>query len=195
MNDLDLSSILNFLRAAEPLKDTLRSAYTAKGRAESTAEHSWRLCLMALLFEDQYPELDILKLIKICIIHDLGETIGGDIPAVDQIPGTDKNQLERQDLTELLTPLPENLSSKILSLWDDYDQAKSPEARLAKALDKLETLLQHTQGQNPPDFDYTFNLHYGKKYTDYDEVTQKLRATIDLDTTRLAQNKNKPAKL
>lgn len=190
MNDTDLTSVLDFLRATEPLKDTLRRSYTAQGRPESTAEHTWRLCLMALLFEDNYPELDILKLIKICIIHDLGETLSGDIAAVDQVPGSDKNQKERQDLEQLLIPLPDTLKSKILDLWDEYDQTLSQEALLAKAFDKLETILQHNQGKNPPDFDYVFNLSYGKTYTDFDGVTQRLRAFIDQDTARLAQ-KNK----
>lgn len=189
MNDKDLNSILDFLRSTEPLKHTLRSAHTSNGRAESTAEHTWRLCLMALLFEDHYPELDILKLIKICIIHDLGETIGGDIAAVDQVEGKDKNEEERCDLETLVSPLPSNIKSKILALWDDYDTAHSPEAKLAKALDKLETILQHTQGKNPPDFDYTFNLSYGKKYTNFDSLTKRLRFSIDQDTSLLADKK------
>lgn len=189
MSHNDLPSILDFLRATEPLKDTLRSAHTSTGRKESTAEHTWRLCLMALLFEDQYPELDILKLIKICIIHDLGETISGDIAAVDQVAGTDKSYEERKDLQQLVAPLPNNLQDKILNLWDDYDKAASPEAQLAKALDKLETILQHTQGKNPPDFDYSFNLDYGRKYTDLDAMTKKLRSIIDQDTARLAKSK------
>ncbi len=187
MNDNDLISILDFLRATEPLKDTLRSAHTSTGRKESTAEHTWRLCLMALLFEDQYPELDILKLMKICIIHDLGETIGGDIAAVDQVPGESKNDQERKDLETLTSLLPDNLKDKILNLWDEYDTAESSEARFAKALDKLETILQHTQGKNPPDFDYGFNLDYGKKYTNFDQLTKGLRSIIDRDTERLAQ--------
>lgn len=191
MKDNDLTAILDFLRAAEPLKNTLRRSHTSDGRQESTAEHTWRLCLMALLLEDHYPDLDILKLIKICIIHDLGETIGGDIAAVDQIPGTDKNYQERKDLEKLTRPLPTDLQIKILALWDEYDTARSPEARLAKALDKLETILQHTQGKNPPDFDYVFNLTYGKKYTDFDKLTREMRASIDLDTEHLARNKIK----
>ena len=189
MNDNDAASALEFLRAAEPLKDTLRRSHTASGRVESTAEHSWRLCLMVVLFEDHYPDLDILKLIKICIIHDLGEVISGDIAAVDQIPGANKNHQERKDLEQLTSSLPQNLKDKILTLWDDYDQAQSEEALVAKAFDKLETILQHTQGQNPPDFDYDFNLSYGKKYTDFDKLTKSLRTLIDQDTALLAHRK------
>jgi putative hydrolase of HD superfamily len=71
---------LEFLRQAEKLKDVLRSAHTSCGRTESTAEHSWRLCLMAIVFEDQLPRLDVLKMLKMCVIHDLGEAINGDFP-------------------------------------------------------------------------------------------------------------------
>ena len=187
MEDNEINSVLEFLRSAEPLKDTLRSAHTSSGRTESTAEHTWRLCLMALLFEDHYPELDILKLIKICIIHDLGETIGGDIAAVDQVPGENKNEEERKDLEKLTSSLPDNIKDKILTLWDDYDKVSSPEAQLAKAFDKLETILQHTQGKNPPDFDYDFNLSYGKQYTDFDDLTKRIRFFIDQHTDILAQ--------
>jgi putative hydrolase of HD superfamily len=113
---------------------------------------------MVLLFEKQYPDIDTLKLIKICIIHDLGEAISGDIVAVDQIEGVDKGIQEMQDLELLLQPLPNDLKEEILILWDDYENASSQEALLAKAFDKIETILQHTQGQNPPNFNYGFNL-------------------------------------
>ena len=182
----ELAGMLEFLRQTEPLKQTLRSAHTSNGRQESTAEHTWRLCLMVMLFADQYPAIDQLKLLKLCILHDLGEAISGDIPAVDQVAGVDKSIQERQDFQQLLTPLPESMQGELLALWDEYDQASTPEARLAKAFDKLETLLQHTQGQNPPDFDYVFNLSYGEKYTGLDELTRALRELIDQDTRRLA---------
>ncbi|WP_421784047.1 HD domain-containing protein [Kiloniella litopenaei] len=182
MNKNDIVDLLNFLRASEPLKSTLRSGFTASGRRESTAEHTWRLCLMAMLLEDEYPELDILKLIKICIVHDLGEAINGDIPAVEQTAEHDKNEQERRDLDELTSVLPEGSKNKIMALWDDYEQGGSAEAQLAKALDKLETMLQHLQGKNAHDFDYAFNLTYGRKQTDFDHITRAFRDLIDADT-------------
>lgn len=187
MREIELKGILDFLRGAEQLKNTLRSSRTSNGRHESTAEHTWRLCLIVLLLEKEYPDIDILKLIKICIIHDLGEAINGDIAAVDQVKGMDKGVDERKDLELLTRPLPQNLQEEILVLWDEYENASSKEALLAKAFDKIETVLQHTQGKNPPDFNYGFNLSYGKKYTDYDELTSKLRALIDKDTSTLAK--------
>lgn len=187
MQQDDLNGVLNFLRAAEQLKDTIRSAHTSEGREESVAEHTWRLCLMAMLLADSYPEIDTLKLIKLCIIHDLGEAVSGDIPAIHQVPGVDKSIEERKDFLSLVEPLPDRLKVELIDLWDEYDQAQTDEARLAKALDKLETVLQHTQGKNPADFNYGFNIPYGKKWTNSDSLTQQIRTIIDEDTARLGR--------
>lgn len=187
MNQNELDGILTFLRSAEQLKNTIRSAHTSEGRVESTAEHTWRLCLMAMLLADSYPNIDTLKLLKLCIIHDLGEAVSGDIPAIHQVDGVDKSIDERKDFLLLADPLPAKQKSELIALWDEYDQAKTVEAKLAKALDKMETVLQHTQGKNPDTFDYGFNLDYGKKWTDFDPLTKRLRDMIDEKTAELAQ--------
>ncbi len=101
----DLEGTLAFLRAAERLKDVTRTAWTSAGRRESVAEHSWRLALMALVLEPAFPDLDMARVLKLCIIHDLGEAIGGDISATLQ-PPEGKARKERADLVELLAPLP-----------------------------------------------------------------------------------------
>ena len=178
--------MVEFLRGAEQLKSTLRSGFTAQGRPESTAEHTWRLCLMAMLFAGEYPDGRRLPRAKMCVIHDLGEALHGDIPAIYQDPSVDKAIEEREHLLVLLAPLPADKQDELLALWDEYNAASTPEARLAKAFDKLETVLQHTQGLNPPDFDYAFNLGYARQYTDYDELTRTVRAIVDADTARLA---------
>lgn len=165
-----LSNRLEFLREAERLKDVLRSAHTSSGRPESTAEHSWRLCLMALAFEDQLAGLDLGKVLRMCVVHDLGEAIHGDIPAVEQAAHPDKGEQERADLLQLTRHLDAPLRDRLLALCDEYERGESAEALAVKALDKLETLLQHTQGDNPADFDYAFNLDYGRRYTDRKSV-------------------------
>lgn len=182
MIDADLKAILKFLEVIEPLKRTYRSAYISDGRHESTAEHSWRLALLAMLVSRKLPDIDALKLLKMCLIHDLGEVINGDIPAPVQVNGSGKSQRERADLISVLKHLPSELAKEILALWDDYEAATSPEAQLAKGLDKLETILQHVQGDNPQDFDYAFNLEYGKAYTDQQSVTSQLRELVDEKT-------------
>ncbi|MBW3571753.1 MAG: HD domain-containing protein [Gemmatimonadetes bacterium] len=186
MHPSEIPGVLEFLRSAEKLKHTHRSAWTSQGQPESVAEHTWRLCLMALVLADGFPGVDFARLAKMCIIHDLGEAIGGDIPAIHQVPGQSKAGEERADLLQLLHPLPERLRAEITALWDEYEAAGSPEARLAKALDKLETIMQHNQGSNPPDFDYGFNLDYGKRYTSGHPLIEEIRALLDRDTAARA---------
>lgn len=189
MSTNDLARILDFLRAAESLKTATRSGWTTAGQPESVAEHTWRLCLMAMVLRPEFPDVDLEKLLKICIVHDLGEAIGGDIPAPEQARrGTAKSDDERRDLLQLLQPLPQAQQAEILGLWDEYESAASPEARLAKGLDKLETILQHTQGTNPPDFDYRFNIGYGRQHTDHHPVLLELRRILDEATESRARN-------
>lgn len=182
MSAPDLPGILQFLREAERLKQTWRSGKTSGGHPESTAAHTWRVCLMALLLEQEFPDVDFARLVKICIVHDLGEALGGDIPAIHQQPGESKSGQERRDLEQLAAPLPTALRAEILGLWDEYEAAVTAEARLAKALDKLETILQHNQGANGPDFDYAFNLPYGRKFTDAVPLAATIRKILDEET-------------
>jgi len=188
-----LDGILAFLRATERLKVTRRSAYTSEGEPESVAEHSWRLCVMALVLREEFPDADLAKLLSMCVVHDLGEAIRGDVPAPEQArrraadPSATKAAQEREDLLTLIAPLPPSVRATITSLWDEYEAASSPEARVAKALDKLETILQHTQGENPPDFDYRFNLSYGRAFTADHPTIVRLREILDRETSRLAE--------
>jgi putative hydrolases of HD superfamily len=187
MQPTDLTGILEFLRSAERLKNVTRSAWTSEGRRESVAEHTWRLCLLSLVLRDHFPEADFAKLVKICIIHDLGEAINGDVPAPEQSVSDGKADRERQDLLTLLEPLPPHLRSEIAALWEEYEAAASPEAKLAKALDKLETIMQHNQGKNPADFDYRFNLGYGVRYTADHPVIVAMREMLDRETEQRAR--------
>ena len=193
MTPHELTGILDFLRASERLKATYRSAYTSDGQQESVAEHTWRLCLMALVLAPEFPGLDFANLVKICLVHDLGEAVGGDVPAPEQARrraagvATGKGKDERRDLLTLLEPLPSRLRSEIAELWDEYEAAKTPEAKIAKALDKLETIMQHTQGKNPPAFDYSFNLAYGREHTGEQPLIAEIRAILDAETARLVR--------
>jgi putative hydrolase of HD superfamily len=190
VNDSHLPALLDFLRAAEKLKATHRSAHLSTGERESVAEHTWRLCLMAMLIAPAFPGVDVARLLRICVIHDLGEAVGGDIPAPEQARlakgGVTKAGQERRDLVSLVDALPAAQRDEVVALWDEYETAATPEARLAKALDKLETILQHTQGANPADFDHRFNLGYARAATTGHPLIEALRALLDAETERLA---------
>ena len=181
----EIEGVLTFLRAAERLKTVMRSGWTSDGQQESVAEHTWRLCLMAMLLYGHTPDIDLARLLKMCLIHDLGEAIGGDVPAPAQNAGASKAYQERSDLVQLIAPLPPALRQEIVDLWDEYEAAGSPEAKIAKGLDKLETILQHNQGKNPANFDYAFNLEYGLRYTAADPIMSALRQRLDEETARL----------
>lgn len=180
----DLAGRIAFIQEAERLKNVLRSAFTSTGRHESTAEHTWRLCLMAMTFADLLGPVDVARVLKLCIVHDLGEALNGDIPAQQQAQVPDKAARERRDLETLAGRLPAHVRSEILALWDEYDRAESREARVVKALDKLETIVQHNQGRNPADFDYAYNLEYGKGHTSAEPVFAAVRAMVDEETAR-----------
>lgn len=188
MNDLSdqttrITAIIAFLQAAERLKDTLRSGRTAQGRHESTAEHSWRLCLMIMAFGRDLPGYNVARLLKIAIVHDLGEAIHGDTPATEQHLDPGRPERERRDMVTLCAPLPADVREEMLDLWEDYAQRRSPEANLVKGFDKLETMLQHLAGRNAPNFDYGFNLTYGAAQTSYHPLLRDIRAIVD-DATR-----------
>lgn len=184
-----LSGIIQFIQNAERLKSTLRSGHTSQGRPESTAEHSWRLCLLVTLFDRELGDCDRLKLIKMCIVHDLGEAISGDVPAIHQSADDGRAEREKTDLMTLCAPLPEDLRAEIMELWADYSEGKSTEAIFAKGFDKLETMMQHNIGLNPPDFDYAFNLDYGVKQTARHPLLRQFREIVDAETRRNAEKR------
>ena len=192
MNETEIRGVLEFVRNAERLKTVTRSAYTTTGEVESVAEHSWRVALMAMLLASEFPDVDAARVLRMCVVHDLGEAIGGDVPAPEQARRREsgesegKSAAERRDLLTLLEPLPAALRDDIVSLWDEYEAAQTREARLAKALDKLETILQHTQGKNPSAFDYRFNLGYGREYTESPPLIAAIRGMLDEATERRA---------
>lgn len=177
-----LDAYIRFIQEAEGLKSVTRTAWTAAGRRESTAEHTWRLTLLASLMVEFYPQLDRYRVLMLCLVHDLGELYGGDLCASDLPDPDEKQAMELEGVERLFSFLPERRRAEFRGIWDEYEAAQTPEARLVKALDKAETLLQHNQGKNPADFDYDFNLGYGADWFRGDPVLEELRRTLDAGT-------------
>lgn len=189
-----LDQMLSFLIACGDLKDTLRSAHTNSGRVESTAEHSWRLGLWLMVLAPYLTDYDLLAMHKMALVHDLGEAVTGDIPAIHQSGDQTARKIAESkalaDLTAQLAPL---IATDIQETAAAYDNASnqgpdaSKEALFMKGLDKLETLLQHASGKNPADFDYVFNLTYGAQQTrggttQAQVLLERIRAKIDIMT-------------
>lgn len=140
---METKDYLDILHVAERLKDTLRHCTTSNRRTESVAEHSWRMSLMAMLLKSEFPHADINKVMEMCVIHDLGESFTGDIPTFDK---TDADRAEEDSLlNEWLRSLPTDISGRFSALFTEINEQKTTEARLFKAIDKLEALIQHNE--------------------------------------------------
>lgn len=174
--------LLDILLVAEKLKDTTRHCYTANGRHESVAEHSWMMTLMAFLLEDEFLDVNINKVIKMCIIHDLGEVFTGDIPTFEKNENHEK--LEEKLLSKWLISLPENKSTEMLALFEEMKEKKTKEAKLYKAIDSLEALVQHNISDlstwTPEEYD--MNLTYANDRVEFSDYLIHLRKEIRKDT-------------
>ena len=182
MNSDDLTGFMRFMERAENLKNTLRSGRTSLGRQESSAEHSWRLALMVLLLSPRCEGADPLRLLELSLVHDLAEAVCGDVPAVLQKENDGRAARERAAMFDLCADLPGDMRRKLHALRAEYEEGETLEAVLVKGMDKLETLMQHNQGKNSPEFDYAFNLRYARKNTDVAPLLSALRERIDAMT-------------
>ena len=111
---MNITDLLNALHVAERLKNTTRHSYTSKGRHESVAEHTFRTALMAYFMNDEFPEANIDKVIKMCLIHDIGEAFTGDIPAFDKTSANEET--ERKLLFDWVDDLPAPYNTEMMAL-------------------------------------------------------------------------------
>ena len=173
---------LDILHIAERLKDTPRHCTTTRRRTESVAEHSWRVSLMAFLLRKEFPELDMDKVVRMCLIHDLGECFTGDIPTFLK---TDKDR-ETEDslLGRWVRSLPAGVSEEMSALFEEMDAQQTPESKVYKALDKLEALIQHNE--SPIDTwsenEYELNKTYAFDTVAFSDWLTSLRQEVLKDT-------------
>ena len=181
---MDEKTLLDILHIAEHLKDTTRHCYTSGGRHESVAEHSWRLCLFAWLLRDEFPPLDMDKVLYMCLIHDLGEAFTGDIPSFKKTAADSLH--EDKTLFNWVSTLPEPYRTDMTALYKEMNALETGEAKLYKALDKLEAVIQHNE--SPLDtwlpLEYELNLTYADENVAFSSYLTSLRAMIREDTER-----------
>lgn len=181
---------LEILHVAERLKDTPRHCTTTKRRTESVAEHSWRISLMAFLLRHEFPDIDINRVVDMCLIHDLGECFTGDIPTF--IKSDADREVEDSLLDQWVRSLPEKLSGDFADLYKEMDAQETKEAKLYKALDKLEALIQHNE--SPLDTWSENELELNKTYA-FDTVAfsswlTELREAVLEDTMRKIESES-----
>lgn len=188
---MDARKLLDILLIAERLKDTTRHCYTAKGRRESVAEHSWMMTLMAFFMRDEFKDVDMDKVIRMCIIHDLGECFTGDIPAFDK--SEEHEKLEEELLNNWVSSLPENYAVEMRELYKEMAERKTIEAKLYKAIDNLEAVVQHNISDLstwiPREFD--LNLTYGEDKVGFSDYLKTLRQAMREDTIKKIEDESK----
>lgn len=173
---------IKFLNLVEKLKCNTRHSWTSSGRHESVAEHSWRLAVMAMLCADEYPDLNINKVIKMCLIHDFGEAITGDIPAFLKTENDEKD--EEAAIDKMVKLLPIDTKKELSSLFEEIKDLKTDEAKLYKALDNIEALISHNEADISTWLprEYEENLTYGQKNSEWSEWTKELREMVKQDS-------------
>ena len=173
---------LEILHVAEKLKDTPRHCTTTKGRTESVAEHSWRVSLMAFLLRREFPDVDMDRVVDMCLIHDLGECFTGDIPTFVK---TDSDRsVEDSLLDQWVSSLPEEVASDLKTLYAEMDAQETKEAKIYKAMDKLEALIQHNESplSTWSENEYELNKTYAFNNVTFSEWLTELRQEILQDT-------------
>ena len=174
--------LLAILHTAEGLKDVTRHAYTSRRRHESVAEHSWRLCLMAFFLRDEFPEVDMDKVISMGLVHDLGEIFTGDIPTFLK---TDADTQKEDDLlARWVATLPTPDCDEQAALYAEMNALQTPEAKLYKSLDKLEAVIQHNESpiDTWEDNEYSLNLTYATDTVAWSAYLTALRGAIREET-------------
>ena len=153
--------LLNLLTVAERLKDTTRHCYTSKGRRESVAEHSW---------------------IRMCIIHDLGEAFTGDIPAFEKTAEDEKK--EEELLYDWVRSIPKSYAEEMQQLYKEMEERKTLEAKIYKAIDGLEAVIQHNFSDLSTWIpkEYEMNQTYANDRVTFSDYLTVLREEIRKDT-------------
>ncbi|MBS4023827.1 MAG: HD domain-containing protein [Dethiobacter sp.] len=139
-----LEQLIGFIIEADKLKQVYRQNFLMDGsRYENDAEHSWHLALMCILLSEyaKKQDLNLLKSIKMALIHDIVEIDAGDTYCYDIEAEKDKPEREQKAADRLFGMLPQSQAQELRCLWEEFEECQSGEARFVAALDKLQPLL------------------------------------------------------
>jgi len=183
---------LEILHTTEKLKDATRHCTTSNRRTESVAEHSWRISLMAYMLKSEFKDVDMDRVVNMCLIHDLGECFTGDIPAFVK---TDMDRkVEDSLLNNWVKSLPEELGNDMSDLYKEMEAQETKESKIYKALDKLEALIQHNE--SPIDTwsenEFELNKTYAFDTVAFSDWLTELRKEILSDTIRKIDKEGRP---
>ena len=182
--------LIQALGVAEKLKNVTRHCYTTEGRHESVAEHSWRTALMAMLLSEQIPEVDMGMVIRMCLIHDLGEAFTGDIPSFEKTKAHE--QAEEDRLNAWVDSLPAQQRKEFSALYKEMNERTTLEAKVYKAIDRLEAVIQHNESHISTwlPLEYELQLTYGEEDVKVHPMLQAIKDENNRRTKeKIAQSK------
>lgn len=179
---MDYQALLDWMDLTEKLKCNTRHSWTSSGRHESVAEYSFGLGMLAWLVKDEFPECDANKVMEMCLIHDIGEAITGDIPSFEKkLSDEEREKNEIQKLSELL---PDKKRQEFLEHMEELWKNETVEAKLVHALDKMEAVIQHNQASIDTwlPLEYELQLTYGQEEASFHPFLRHLRKIVEKDS-------------
>ena len=174
--------LIEVMALAEQMKNQTRHSWTSGGRHESVAEHSWRLGVLAYFVKDEFPEADMERVMLMCMFHDIGEAFTGDVPAFEKDERHEKEE-ERQ-VRKWIGELPEPYRDELWELFEEMKAKRTLEAKIYKALDRLEALIQHNEADISTwlPLEYDLQLTYGEEDVSFSSYLKELRHQVNLDS-------------
>ena len=177
------------------LKERTRHAWMKSGRQESVAEHSWRMALMAYFLRDEFPTADLTRVLLMALLHDVGEVFTGDIPTFEK---TDDDRAREHELRdEWIDALPAPYAAEVRSLFTEMDAMETEEAKIVKALDRMEAVITHNEGDPHTwlPLEYDLQRTYGVKEAAFTPVLKELRAEVNREVDEVIAGLNKETEL
>ena len=143
---------MDFILEVDKLKQIQRQTYTTtKNRHENSSEHSWHITLMAIILQEysKHPNINLFKAVKMLIIHDIVEIDAGDTFLYDKQAQKNKHKNETKAAKRIFNLLPKDQSTNLHNLWKEFEDNKTPTAKYANALDRLQPIINnyHTNGK------------------------------------------------
>lgn len=181
---MDWSNFLDFMVLAEKLKCATRHCTNSRGDPESVAEHSWRAALMAMAMGPAFPGVEIDRVIRMLLIHDLGEAVTGDIPTF--LKNQADEETEDRAVAGILATLPQPVREEFSALFAEMNALETPEARLYKIIDKFEAVIQHNESpiSTWEELEYDLQRNYAWKEAEWFPQALALREEILRRTDR-----------
>lgn len=177
-------TILSFLKEIEKYKTVKREMFCSEqDRKESDAEHSWHLAMFILLFEKDLPkDLNMEKMLKLAMMHDLVEIYAGDTYAFDKEGKKTKKEREEKAAEKLFSQLPEDLCKEFRQLFDEYENTETQEAKTVKSFDKVQPILQNlcSDGKSWKKHNNTYTEidNYKRKHVEHNKLILDIYETL-----------------